>query len=257
MTLDAIRADWTDDGFLGGRLRLLQPAKGYRAGIDAVMLAACVPAKAGEKLLEAGLGVGVASLCLAARVENVAVSGIELQPELAEMAHLNAERNRLSGRLDIINMDLRARVSELEAKGLRPGSFDHVFSNPPYFDHGAHALPPDGSKAIAHAMETGGLAGWVRFCSVMVKPKGSVTLVHRAEALPELLGEMGRLLGGLEVFPLWPRAGVPAGRVLVRGIRGSRSAFRLHGGLVLHGADNKFTPPADAVLRAGAALVFA
>ncbi|MDE1172539.1 MAG: methyltransferase [Parvibaculaceae bacterium] len=256
MTLEsAAGTGWTEDGFLGGRLSIRQPRAGYRAGVDAVMLAASLPAKAGERVLEAGLGVGVASLCLASRVPGLRMTGIEIQPDLAEAARANAARNGLSG-LEVMVGDLRGPMKDWAAQGLLPGIFDHVFSNPPYFDHESHALPPDGGKAVAHAMAAGGLEGWVRFCSVMARPGGSVTFVHRSEALPELLGEMGKLLGGIGIFPLWPREGAPAGRVLARGVRGSRAPFRLHRGLVLHGEGNSFTPAAEAVLRAGAALPF-
>lgn len=248
----------TDDGFLGGALRILQPAKGYRAGIDAVLLAASVPAAGGARVLEAGMGVGVASLCLAHRAKGAHVTGVELQPELADLARENARRNGLEARIRVIEGDIAAPGAAGAAPGgLEPGTFDHVLANPPFYDPASAALAPNESKALSHAHShgRGDLADWVRFCCLMARPgEGTVTLVHRADALPDLLRHAEKHLGGLVAFPLWPAAGRGASRVILQGRRGSRAPFRLASGLVLHGAGGGFTEAAEAVLRHGAAL---
>ncbi|MDP1626785.1 tRNA1(Val) (adenine(37)-N6)-methyltransferase [Parvibaculum sp.] len=245
----------TDDGFLGGRLKLLQPEKGYRAGLDAVLLAASVPARAGERALEAGAGVGVASLCLASRVTGLDVAGIELQPELVRLASENIARNGLSERVSIFEGDIGSPVRDLAAMGLEPNGWHHVFANPPFHDPATSPAPPDASKAQAHLTLGSDLDDWVRFACVMARPKGTVTFIHRADALAALLAAMTGHLGGIEIFPLWPAAGKPATRVLVRGIRGSRAPLTLRSGLVLHGRDGRFTDRTEALLRGGEALL--
>ena len=246
---------YTDDGFLGGRLQLLQPAKGYRAGIDAVLLAASIPARHGEHALEAGSGVGVASLCLAARVPDAVIAGLELQPELARVAQENGRRNGFGARVMFHEGDVGAPVRDLAALGLEPQRWHHVFMNPPFHDAAASTLPPDAGKAQAHMTLGSDLADWVRFACVMARPKGTISIVHRANALSQILVALEGHVGGIEIFPLWPAAGKPASRVIVRGIRGSRAPLTLRPGLVLHGRDGRFTERAENILRHGAPLL--
>ncbi|MBO6633566.1 methyltransferase [Parvibaculum sp.] len=247
--------DVTDDGFLDGRLKILQPAKGYRAGLDAVLLGAAVPARSGERVLEAGAGVGVASLCLASRVNGLEVAGIELQPELVRLANENISRNGFGERVSIVEGDIGLPVRDLAASGLEPNSWHHVFANPPFHDPASNPASPDAGKAQSHLTLGSDLDDWVRFCCVMARAKGTVTFVHRADALADLLGAMSGHLGGIEVFPLWPAAGKPASRVIVRGQRDSKAPLTLRPGLALHGPDGRFTDRAEALLRKGEALL--
>ena len=242
----------TDDGFLGGRLKILQPEKGYRAGLDAVLLAASIPAREGERVLEAGAGVGVATLCLASRVSGLEVAGLERQPELVRLAGQNITRNGFAESVSIAEGDIGLPVRDLAAAGFAPNSWHHVFANPPFHDPAASPAPPDASKAQSHHLTLG--SDWVRFCCVMARPKGTVSFIHRADALAALLGVMSGHLGGIEVFPLWPAAGKPASRVIVRGQRDSKAPLILRAGLVLHGADGRFTAQAESLLREGALL---
>ena len=244
----------TDDGFLGNRLKVLQPEKGYRAGIDAVMLAASVPAKAGDHVLDLGAGVGVASLCLASRCTNVRVAGLEIQSELAAIATDNAHRNELDTQVTIIQGSVAEKAAALEAKNISYGSFDHVMTNPPFFETGKVWGSPNESKATAHTLEDVALNEWLRVACAMAKPKGTVTIVHRADALPELLQGVEGKLGKLMAFPLWPAAGQGANRILLQGTKGSRAPFMLAAGLILHEEGGAFTPSAEAILREGAAL---
>ena len=248
-------ASFSDDGFLGGRLRLLQPEKGYRAGIDAVLLSASIPARRDERVLEAGSGVGVASLCLAARVADAEISGLELQSDLVRLARENARRNDLSSRVTFFEGDVGAPVRDLAALGLEPQSWHHVFANPPFYHPDATAIPPDAGKAQAHVTLGSDFSDWVRFACVMARPKGTISFIHRADALAKILVALEGHVGGIEVFPLWPAAGKPASRVIVRGTRGSRAPLVLRSGLVLHGRDGRFTARADAILRDGASLL--
>lgn len=248
----------TDDMFLGGRLRILQPAKGARAGIDAVLLAAAIPATpySGERLLEAGAGAGVVTLALAKRVPGVHVTAIEIEPDLAALARQNVLRNDLQERVEIITGDVTAPSSRLEALGIRRESYDHVFTNPPFYTTGNTRMPETAMKRKAHVGPAGTLDAWLRFLTTCVAPGGSISLIHRADALPELLTHVARRFGGITVYPLFPREGTPAGRVILRATKGSRALFRLLPGAVLHRKDGSYTGRIEAVLRDCAGLDF-
>ena len=244
----------TDDGFLGERLRVLQPEKGYRAGIDAVMLAASIPAKSGDHVLDIGSGVGVASLCLASRCSETKVTGLEVQESLVAIAEQNIERNDLRRRVTVVEGSVSEKAASLADKGVAYGSFDHVMTNPPFYNAGKVWGSPNESKARAHALEEVALGEWLRVACAMAKPKGTVTIIHRADALPDLLKGVEGKLGGLIAFPLWPSEGSDANRILLQGVKGSRAPLTLARGLVLHAIPDGFTADADAVLRGGASL---
>jgi len=246
----------TDDAFLGGALHILQPRSGYRAGLDAVMLAAAVaPVASGAmRVLDAGAGVGTAGLCLARRVPAAEVTLLEREPSLVRVAAENVTRNGLDARVHVIEGEVGAAAAELRGMGLAEESFEHVMANPPFHDEGAGTPPPDARKAQAHAMPEAGLDAWARFLARMAAPQGSATLIHKADALGRLLAALEGRFGAIKVLPLYPREGAPAHRIIVQGTKGSRAPLTLLSGLVLHGAGDGFTPQAQAVLAAGAAL---
>lgn len=242
-------AGWSEDRLLDGRVVLRQPVAGYRSAIDPVFLAAAVPAQRGERVLDLGCGVGAAALCLLARVPDLQAVGLELQPELARAAGDNARRNGHGGRFLAIAGDVRRPPPRLA-----PGSFDHVLCNPPH--HAAARTRPaaDAGRARANREGDAGLADWVAAAAAMLRPKGSVSLVHRADRLDELLAALHGRLGEIVVFPLWPGGDKPAKRVILRARKGVATPLALRPGLVLHAADGAFTPAAQAVLRGGQAL---
>ena len=246
----------TDDAFLGGRLQILQPRHGYRAGLDAVMLAAAVEDRgAPVAILDAGAGVGTAGLCVARRCPEARVVLVEREADLARLARENIERNALADRVSVLEADLsNARSAALEAWGLAEGGFDHVIANPPYHAEGAGTAATNGLKAAAHAMPEAALDDWFRFLARMAKPGGEMLVIHKAAALPDLLEAAKGRFGALAAFPLYSCAGEPAHRVLLRGIKGSRAPFRLEAGYLVHGEDGRFTVGAERVLRLGHAL---
>jgi tRNA1(Val) A37 N6-methylase TrmN6 len=244
----------TEDAFLGGRLTIAQAVHGSRAGMDAVFLAAACPAKTGERVLEAGAGSGVVGLAIARRVEGASVSGIEIDAALCEVARGNAARNGLVRRTEFFCGDVTAPLGRLFALGLAPDSFDHAVANPPFLETGLARLPPEPLLSRAHAAAPGELESWIKCLAAFVKPRGTVTIVHRVDALPRLLAALNGRFGALTVYPLFPREGTPAGRLLIQGRKGTRAPLRIVRGMVLHGKGNGFTPEAQAILRDGAAL---
>lgn len=241
----------TDDRLLDGRVRLRQPAQGYRVAIDPVLLAAATPATAGQKVLDLGCGVGAAALALLARVPELEVVGLELQAPLAKLARENARLNGADGRFLVLTGDLLRLPPRLA-----PGAFDQVLCNPPQQAAERARAPAERSRAIAEREGEARLADWVRVALLLLRDGGTLTLVHRADRLDALLAALsaGRA-GEIVVFPLWPGPGKSAKRILVRARKGVETPLRLAPGLVLHGPDGRFTPQAEAVLRDGEALV--
>lgn len=234
----------TEDAFLGGAVMVRQPRQGFRAGLDAVMLAAAVPAHAGEETLELGAGAGTASLCLARRVIGVRVKGVEIEDTMAALASANASANGLSDRVSFVTKDAFA----LPECYRRP--FDHVFCNPPFHDDFGEAAP-DPIKARA-LQDKGKLSAWLSAGMKRTVSGGTFTTILRADRLNEALAALPER--GIAVFPLWPRQGVPARRVILQARQGSRAPIQLLAGLVLHAADGGPTPEAEAILRGGAGL---
>lgn len=243
--------DHTTDALLGGLVRLKQPRKGQRASADAVMLAAAIVAKSGAQVLELGCGSGVAMLCVAARLKNVSVAGLELQPDLAALCARNIAANSFEDRLRVHEGDLRAR----RIAGLTTNSFDQVFANPPYFDMARHRVSPHAGRATARAeAEDADIGHWVAAMLRYAKPNAGLTLIHKAERLGDILAALDGKAGAIRVIPLWSRASQPAKRVIVRAVKGSKAPLTLTPGLVLHQPDGSYLPGIDAVLRSGAAL---
>ena len=246
----------TDDAFLGGALHILQPKSGYRAGIDAVLLAAAAPPSGGrqERYLDAGGGVGTVGLCVARRCPDAMSVILEREPILVALAEENAKRNTLSDRVSVFSGDILAPASELAGLGLVSESFDHVLANPPFHFDGQGTPSPEPLRSSAHSIPETDLDQWGRLLARMAAPGGTATLIHRADALGKVMGALSGRFGGLRVLPVYPRPDTPAIRVLVQGTKGSRAPMTLLPGLVLHGEGNAFTPAADAIFRSGAAL---
>ncbi len=240
-------ADSIDD-FLGGRLRIRQPGRGHRSGSDAVLLAAAVPARSGERVAELGTGVGVALLCLLARVEGTSGIGIDIDAAAVERGLRNAEACGFGERARFLTADLRRPVP-----GVKPGSFAHVFANPPYFAAGRGPLAVDAGRAAARTTVAGGIEDWIKRAADLLRHGGWLTLIQRSERLEETLGACGRRFGAIEIHPLWTEAGTPAGRFILRARKGLKSPLTLMPGCLLQ-RNGAYTPEAEAVLRGGAPL---
>lgn len=242
----------TLDAFLGGQLQILQPKRGYRAGVDPVLLAASVPAKAGQRVLELGCGVGVASLCLGRRVAGLALTGVELQPDYADLARRNSVQNDLP--LRVVTADLR----ELPAD-LRQQRFDHVIMNPPYFDRKMGSAARDAGRDTALAGATG-LADWIDIGARRLGPRGYLTLIQRIERLPEILAALAGRLGSLRVLPIAGRAGRAPELFILQARQEGRAPFTLLPALVMHaGAQHQgdvpsYRPQIVQILRDGGDL---
>jgi tRNA1Val (adenine37-N6)-methyltransferase len=227
--------------FLDGKVVVTQSEQGFRSGLDAVMLAASVPARSGDSALELGAGAGTASLCLMARVQGLALTGVEIDPGLVELASANASANGMQARF--VAADIFRLPPELKQ------DFDQVFCNPPF--HGEGQVSPDGARAKALS-DGGQLSDWLKLGLQRTVSGGFFTAIVRADRLAEALAALPT--EGVAVLPLWPKTGEPAKRVIVQVRKASRAPFCLLPGLVLHQQDGASTREAEAVLRRGAAL---
>ena len=257
------------DALLGGQVTLRQHAAGYRVAMDPVLLAASVPATTGETVLDVGTGVGAAMLCLATRLPGIHVTGVEVQRELAHLAAENIAENGLTERVEVMVGDLQRPPPRLV-----PRSFDHVMANPPYFEAGRVRASGKNEKATANIEGIGGLEAWTAYCLSMVRPGGTITVIHRTDRLAELLALLTGKSGDLVIFPLWPhqpfdenggashgeeilpgQPPIAAKRIIVRAVAGAKGPLRMAAGLVLHNVDGNHTKTADFVLRHGGALM--
>ncbi|MGR3570296.1 tRNA1(Val) (adenine(37)-N6)-methyltransferase [Brevirhabdus sp.] len=249
MTFDD--AALSDDAFLGGALRILQPKAGYRAATDPVFLAAAVPARPGETVLELGCGAGVAALCLARRVP-VALSGLEIQPAYADLARRNARRNA-------IEMTVEEGDVTHPPPALRQQLFDHVMLNPPYFAAAGGTPARDRGRETANR-EAAPLAVWLESAVRRLKPGGVLSVIQRMERLPDLLRGLDARIGNLRVLPISAEISRPAKRFLLQGRKGAKGEFRLLPGFFTHaqaveaGQKTGFSPEAEQILRSGAPL---
>ncbi|MGB0748214.1 MAG: putative signal transducing protein [Magnetospiraceae bacterium] len=239
----------TRDTLLDGRVILHQPGVGYRAAIDPVLLAAATPARAGQRILDAGCGVGAAALCLLARESSLQVTGVELQSDLAHLAEVNAAENGVSDCFQVLEGDLLKPPS-----GRLRAPFDGVLSNPPFLTTEDGNPPQDPVRFTAHVAEGWNIGAWVDACLAVLRPKGTLTLIYRADRLDRLLAALHGTVGELKIIPLWPKAGRPAKRVIVSGRKGIASPTTLHPGLVLHEENGEFTAETTAILKDGGAL---
>jgi FkbM family methyltransferase len=246
----------SEDLFLGEALVVRQPRNGYRAGTDAVLLAASIgPESVGTgPILDVGSGVGVVGLCVAARCPRASVVLLEREPNLVALARHNIERNGLAMRVSVVQADIARASGALDEAGIASETFAIVLANPPYHEEGRSTAAESRLKAAAHQMPQDALETWARFMNRMAAPGGQVAMIHKTEALPRILAAFDGRFGGISVLPIHARAAESAIRVIVTGIKGSRAPISIKPGLILHGPDQAFLPEIEAVFRYGAAL---
>lgn len=239
----------TDNQAMGGRLRLLQDEGGYRAGMDAALLAAACDAKAGARALDAGCGVGAVMLAAALRCPGADFTGLERDPAAVALALENIRLNDLEGRVRMVEGDMAAPFAAL---GLP--SFDAVLTNPPFFDDPKALRGPADAKRAAWIVPQG-LGAWLSFLVKSVREGGTITIIHRADRLADILGGLAPKAGSFQIRPVHPFADSPAKRVLVRAIKTGKAPLKILPPLVLHPrAGAKHTPETEAILRGEAAL---
>jgi len=242
---------------MDGKVICLQPQHGYRTAIDPVLLAAAIDAKTGDRVLDVGSGTGAASLCLAARVHGLQITGLELQPDYAALARQSAELNGWSDHINFVTADLAETSASGEFR-----EFDHVMTNPPYVEQGRGRASPDPRKALATAESRLGLHEWLRTCVRMTKSRGTVTVIHRGDRLEHIVAALTGAVGELIIYPFWPTNAANssgkdciANRVIVTGRKSVNSPGKLSRGLTIHSNDTgEYTPETMSILTGRSSL---
>ncbi|WP_259780365.1 tRNA1(Val) (adenine(37)-N6)-methyltransferase [Aestuariispira ectoiniformans] len=248
--MSAVPFETTQDDFLGGKLSICQPKVGYRAAMDPVLLAAAAPALRRGRVLDVGAGVGTAGLCYLARVPGPELVALELLPELAALAERNVAANGMDDRVTVVRGDL----SQHRCGHVVPNSFDLVITNPPYMPGEAASPSPNAIRQTANVESHVPLAQWLDFCLKMLKQKGTLVIVQRADRLDDILAALHGRAGEVTVIPLWPKPGREAKRVLVRARKAVKGPARMTAGLTLHTDSERYTKKTTAILMHGASL---
>ena len=250
---------YTEDDFFGGKLKLRQPQKGYRAGSDALLLAAALP-KIEGKMLEVGAGVCTPSICYLSRVFEAGftpkITAVELFDDITQLAEYNIKQNGFNAQIKLLNIDIFDSAASHEAAGLLPDSFDHIFSNPPFFDPTKNKTSSDDYKALAHTISQGGLERWLVFMVRLLKNKSSLTIIYPMEQLYRVLKILENRVGDISIIPIFSKPNAPATRFLLQGKKGSRGPFKMLQSITLRNADGSVTKLADAIFRDGEAIDF-
>ncbi|MDD9899905.1 MAG: methyltransferase [Alphaproteobacteria bacterium] len=240
---------------LRGRVTLLQPEKGFRAGLDTVFLAASVTAKKGQHILDVGCGVGSAGLCALARLpDGVQLTGLDAQSDMIALAEQNAENNGVAGRCRFVSGNLKTE------RQVPDNAFHAVMMNPPYQEDGTHLRSAHTGKAMAR--DEGGtgatLENWIKYTHKKLKQGGMLSIVHRADRLDDIILHLTkrRWFGTIAIYPLWPRKGENAKRVIIRARKERYAPIVLHAGIILHQKNGNYTTAAKKVLEAAEALDF-
>jgi tRNA1(Val) A37 N6-methylase TrmN6 len=224
--------DITEDAFLGGQLLLRQKRSGHRAGHDAILLAAATEARAGDRVVDLGAGIGTAGLALGRRVAGLDLCLVEIDPELAGLARTNAAANAIAA--EVIVLDVTADGQAFAAHGLMPDSADCVLMNPPFNDSTRHRGSPDQARHTAHVATGETLNAWLHAARRILRSNGVLTLIWRADGIADVLAALSRGFGSVSVLPVHGEAERPAIRVMVRAVKGGRAPLRLLPGLVLN-----------------------
>tara|TARA_R110000868_G_scaffold158190_4_gene386150 strand:- start:4956 stop:5684 length:729 start_codon:yes stop_codon:yes gene_type:complete len=241
-------SETTLDLILDGKIRLRQSAAGYRAGMDALFLAAMLEAKPGDHLVEFGCGPGAALLTSAYRLPECRFTGIEIDPEAVDLARENIAANEMEARVTVRQGDIAEAMDGLKAS--------QVFFNPPFFDDPRAMRIPKAEKQRAWLAGDVPLAEWVKAAARVLEPRGRLSLIHRADALAEILAGLGKTFGSVAIRPVQPRAGRPAKRVLVTARLGGKAPLVLLPALILHEGEGH-SAEADAILRGRAVVAMA
>lgn len=243
---------YTDDDFLDGKVKIRQPEKGYRAGADAVLLAAALPLMNG-RILEVGAGVATPSLCYLYRTTQAGytpqIVAIEMFDDIEAIAKFNIAQNQFENQLSMVNVNIFDSAAKHEAMGLLSDCFDHIFSNPPFFDPKSNKTSTNDYKALAHSIEQDDLEKWLIFMVRLLKNKACLTLIYPMEQLYKVMKILENRVGDITIRPIFSKPNGPATRFMLQGKKGSKAPLKMLEPLVLRDKDGNITPLADDIFR--------
>lgn len=254
-TANVKRQSASADAFLGGRLTISQPEKGFRAGLDSVLLGASVNSNS-TRLLDLGAGAGTAGMVALAHNPELIGTFVESDPEMLSHLRSNIAANAFDPRATALDLDLTLPAKARLSSGLDPDRFSSVIANPPFYEEGQGSTPAQ-ARAAARHMPAEALDLWVKTAASHAAPGGEIIFIHLAERLGPLLAAFESRFGAITVLPLTPRPGEPAHRLLIRGIKGSRAPLTLLASRALHTpAGPGFAPEFEAIFRGADRLLW-
>lgn len=235
----------TQDYLLDKRVCILQPENGYRVGIDAVFLAAAVPLKTKQTVLDVGCGVGSVGLCLLARMPDLKVKGLEVQALYTDLAKENAKANGVEKQFKVVEGDIFAKLG---AK-LKHNDFDHVVTNPPFYEDKSSPASPVEAKRLAHHGTAFKLADWLKQAGKYVKPKGLLSFIYPATFIAEAIRSVPKGFGGVVIQPIQSKTEQAAKRVIVQAIKSSKAQSSIRPAIIVHDKTGQYTEQAEKILR--------
>lgn len=204
----------TRDAFLGGQVTVFQPKAGFRAGTDSLLLAAALDQSQSGQALDLGCGAGGALMPALHRLPDMQFTGLERDPQMADLARQGVAANGAGARAEIVDGDAGSLPDAWQNR------FDLVFSNPPFFETGTIQTPGAGKQQAY--LESVSLKTWINAMLFALRPKGVFVMVHRAADLARILSVLERQGGDITVLPVHSYPGNDAKRVLVRARKGLR-----------------------------------
>ena len=237
----------TQDYILNGAIQIKQMVNSYRVSIDAILLAASVSIHSYQhsKILDVGAGVGSVSLCIARRLHNAKITGIEIQQELYTLFHQNIIANNLQNQITPLHGDI---ISDKNKFTLLYDTFDQVISNPPYYINGS--LSKNHSKVQAQQQNNNQFKEWIEFCLKMVRNKGRITFIYPAHYLDRLIAILYNRTGDMHIYPIWSRKNSQKpSRVILSVRKGVHSPMVIRRGLIIHNNCGRYLTTTDAILR--------
>ncbi|MCR5416500.1 MAG: tRNA1(Val) (adenine(37)-N6)-methyltransferase [Pseudobutyrivibrio sp.] len=232
-----VRSDERLDDLQINGYKIIQHPDKFCFGMDAVLLSGFAKVKPGEKAVDLGTGTGILPILLAAKTEGEHFSGLEIQPESAEMASRSVSINELNNKIDIIEGDIKT-ASQIFGKG----KIDVVTSNPPYMTNMHGLKNPQDAKAIARHEILCTLEDLIRETAAILKPMGRCYFVHRPFRLVEII----TLMRQYKIEPkrmrlVYPYVDKEPNMVLIEGVRGGGPQLTVESPLIVYDAPGQYT----------------
>lgn len=244
MNVETPNTQDTLDTLVDGRLRLYQSRAGYRFSLDALLLAHFVTVKARQRVVDLGAGNGAVTLLLSYLHPTTTLTGLEVQPAMAERARRAVALNDLASRIDIVDGDLR-KIGALWP----PSSFDVAVSNPPFRKPLSGRISSNPERRLARHEIAGGLADFIAAAVYLLRPKGRLALIYGAERAVELLAALRS--AGVEPKRLrWVHSFAEdnALLVLVEAVKGGRSGVEVLPPLVIYRGGKEYAAEVVAIV---------
>ena len=217
-------------------LKIIQDTDGFCFGIDSVLLTEFAKdMKKGKKIVDLGTGTGILAILLSKKVEPSKVIGVELQPDIANMASRSVRLNGLEDVIDIINEDIVHLM-------LEKNCFDYIVTNPPYKRKGTGLINVNDKKIISRHETTANLDKWISVAKSLLRDKGSLYMVHKTERLNEIIQTLRKYnLEPKRMRFVYPSIRKDANLVLIKAVKSGNEFLKIEEPLIIYKEDGSYT----------------